>query len=163
VPAATIAVHLSPESLRWAIRLHELAERVTPLTGRWAQDDILPYISGLQLLLGGIVLAATAAIIALAHGYTRKKIAQEGNTGKDDRFSAAESSGIAPALARGIGNRPTAQGPGAGRRADRIRRSTPCFDRRAGTPFASHGQSRIPSGAGSRALTAVVFQGLPKP
>jgi small-conductance mechanosensitive channel len=65
---------ISAESVRWAARLHELAARITPLTGRWAQDDLLPFVSGLQLLLSGGVLFLTAGLIVIAHFGARKAI-----------------------------------------------------------------------------------------
>lgn len=46
------------------------------MTGSWAQNDVLPYVSGLQLLLSGLVLTAVAALILVAHRYARRAVLQ---------------------------------------------------------------------------------------
>jgi small-conductance mechanosensitive channel len=68
------AAFISADSARWAGRLHDLGTRVTPLTGRWAQDDILPFVSGLQLFLAGVVIVLTAAVLLIAHSCARRAI-----------------------------------------------------------------------------------------
>ncbi|HEY1791613.1 MAG TPA: mechanosensitive ion channel domain-containing protein [Opitutaceae bacterium] len=65
---------LSPEAAHWAARLHDLAGHLPPLLRDWAQRDVLPYVSGLQLLLSGTVLAAIAALAAFAHLYTHRAL-----------------------------------------------------------------------------------------
>jgi small-conductance mechanosensitive channel len=69
---------MSGESALWADRLHDLATRITPLTGHWAQEDVLPYISGLQLLLSALVALLTGAVLALAHVGARKAASKAG-------------------------------------------------------------------------------------
>ena len=68
------AVKLSSGSALWAARLHDLGERITPLTGRWAQDDLLPYVSGMQVLLSGLVALVTATIILIAHVWAKRAV-----------------------------------------------------------------------------------------
>ncbi len=79
---------ISPESAAWAARLHRLAERVTPLTGTWAQQDVVPYISGMQLLLSVSILVLTGAAIMVTHVRARRALARAG---------ASAQAGAAPA------------------------------------------------------------------
>ncbi|HEY1764584.1 MAG TPA: mechanosensitive ion channel family protein [Opitutaceae bacterium] len=72
--------------------MHDLATRITPLTGRWAQDDVLPYVSGMQLLLSALVALLTGIVIVCAHFWARRAVTKPGR--------AAGAGGTTPTAAR---------------------------------------------------------------
>jgi small-conductance mechanosensitive channel len=83
------AANVSTESALWAARLHDLAERVTPLTGRWAQEDVLPYVSGMQLLLSGSVAILTLAVVLGAHLWAKRAVKKAKQAPEPDQPPAA--------------------------------------------------------------------------
>ncbi len=82
--------NLPAASAHWSALLHSLGERLSPLLGRWPQEDVLPSMSGLQLVLSGLILAATGLLILIAHRLARRAIAQA-------REASAAAPGPAPA------------------------------------------------------------------
>jgi small-conductance mechanosensitive channel len=90
VPASAPLVQVVPGAARWSALLHSLGERLTPLFGTWPQEDFLPFVSGLQLILSLLILCLTGAVILFAHRYAHRAIARA-------REASAAAPGPAPA------------------------------------------------------------------
>jgi len=79
---------LSPDSARWAARIHGWGERLAPILGHRIQDDVLPFVSGAQLLLSVFILLCTGALLFVAHHLAHQAMKRAG---------AAEAAAAGPA------------------------------------------------------------------